>query len=53
MLKWINQIGGKKCSEQYKINIYLVTPAQVSADRPKFWEELVKNTFLSVIQLEL
>ena len=43
----------KKGDEQYEMNIYFVTHAQMSADRPKFWEELVKPTFLSMIQFAL
>jgi hypothetical protein len=55
MLKWMNQIGenSNKWSEQYEMNIYLVTHAQMSADRLKFWEELVKPTFLAMIQIAL
>ena len=59
MLKWMksnwrkykkNRGGG---TEQYEINIYFITQAQLSADRLKFWEELVKPTFLAMIQLAL
>lgn len=55
MLKWMNQIGENtnNWSEQYEMNIYLVTHAQMSADRLKFWEELVKTTFLAMIQFAL
>jgi len=51
----MNQIreNTNKWSEQYAMNIYLVTHAQMSADRLKFWEELVKPTFLAMIKSAL
>jgi RAB protein geranylgeranyltransferase component A len=51
MLKWMNQIreNTTKWSEKYEMNIYLVTHAH----RLKFWEELVKPTFLAMLQIAL
>jgi len=55
MLKWMNQTGENtnKWCEKYAMNIYLVTHAQMSADRLKFWEDLVKPTFPAMIKFAL